>query len=205
MCRAGVLLLQELLVWISGCLSRCIRRVAIWLKPCISIDSCLHVSLFVTWDTCLNCQLQLCCCVLHASCNRHWKVSVSNQYALPLLTIRYQNLVCLPIGNWLFSLQANSSCDISKPNWAAWKCLTNLFLLINRRSEVTATQYSHKNFIKRSSIRTRIPIQEDSRAANKVLSWNWIKRDAVLLLASYPSRSSWIGLSKLGACIAMHF
>ena len=47
----------------------------------------------------LNCQLQLCCCILHASCNRHWKVRVNNQYALSLLTIRYQILsACPPIG-----------------------------------------------------------------------------------------------------------
>ena len=151
----------------------CLVPVSGW-NPALSINrACMHIPIChlgpYAWTVSCSCAVAY---YMHPVI-AHWKVSVSNQYALPLLTIRYQILSACPEGIvgpalqhwrlvfWMLAhfwssiiaaacSESHSTCNISKQIEQP-ECLVNFFVG-NSSSEVTARNRTLK-------------LQEDSRAA----------------------------------------
>jgi hypothetical protein len=158
--------------------------VGVWLKPCTSVNpACMHIPIChlgpYAWTVSCSCAVAY---YMHPVI-AHWKVSVSNQYALPLLTIRYQILSACPeeivhpaaltarlvvfwmLAHFWSSIAAacsefHSTCNISKQIEQPG-CLVNFFFVSNS-SSIGGNSYSHTKTLGRfSRCKTRFCLETE--------------------------------------------
>ena len=177
----------------------CLVPVSGW-NPALSINrACMHIPIChlgpYAWTVSCSCAVAY---YMHPVI-AHWKVSVSNQYALPLLTIRYQilsacpeEIVCPALQHWrlVFWMLAHfwssiaaacsefhSTCNITKQIEQP-ECLANFFV-VDSSSEVSGNSYSYSSHTKTSErfsrCKTRFCLETEWVVGYPVLAWKGCK------------------------------